>query len=106
MEMNVRVLETPGLPGRVPQIKVRTDVRGGLTTQPTGGYVDGVYYPDKSGICGSTTPTAPPPTGGGYVNGVYYLDQSGVCGGTPLPPTTAGGGYVAGVYYPDKSGAC
>jgi len=66
-----------------PQIKVRTDLRGGVTTQPT----------------------APPTTSGGYVNGVYYPDQSGVCGGATPPPTT-GGGYIGGVYYPDKSGVC
>ena len=56
-------------------------------------------------------------SGGGYVNGVYYPDQSGVCGGTIAPPPTqppttqppsgsTGGGYVNGVWYPDKSGAC
>ena len=78
MEKNDRVLEIPELPGRVPQIKVQTGVRGGLTTKPTGGTVDGVYYPDQSGVCGETLP----------------------------PPATTGGGYVAGVYYPDKSGAC
>jgi hypothetical protein len=87
----------------VPQFKVRTNLRGGVTTQPTGGYVNGVYYPDKSGVCG--TSTVPPTTGGGYVNGVYYPDQSGVCGGTTPPPTT-GGGYIGGVYYSDKSGVC
>ena len=86
-----------------PQIKVRTDLRGGVTTQPTGGYVEGVYYPDKSGVCG--TSGAPPTTSGGYVNGVYYPDQSGVCGGA-TPPPTSGGGYIGGVYYPDKSGVC
>jgi hypothetical protein len=87
----------------VPQFKVRTNLRGGVTTQPTGGYVNGVYYPDKSGVC--STSTVPPTTGGGYVNGVYYPDQSGVCGGTTPPPTT-GGGYIGGVYYPDQSGVC
>ena len=84
----------------VPQLKVRTNLRGGQS----GGYVNGVYYPDQSGVCGSSTPST---SGGGYVNGVYYPDQSGVCGGT-VPPTTptTGGGYVNGVYYPDKSGTC
>lgn len=86
----------------VPQLRVRTNLRGGVTTQPTGGYVEGVYYPDKSGVCGTTTT---PTTGGGYVNGVYYPDQSGVCGGTTPSPTT-GGGTIGGVYYPDKSGVC
>jgi hypothetical protein len=62
----------------VPQLKVRTNLRGGQG----GGYVNGVYYPEKSGVCGgSTTPTTPttPTTGGGYVNGVWYADKSGVC---------------------------
>jgi hypothetical protein len=45
-----------------------------------GGYVNGVYYPDNSGVCGGTTTPKPPTTGGGYVNGVYYADKSGVCG--------------------------
>jgi hypothetical protein len=44
--------------------------------------------------------------GGGYVNGVYYADKSGVCGGTTTKPPTTGGGYVGGVYYSDKSGVC
>lgn len=87
----------------VPQLRVRTNLRGGVTTQPTGGYVNGVYYPDKSGVCGSTS--TPPAASGGYVNGVFYPDQSGVCGGTTPPPTT-GGGYVGGVFYTDKSGVC
>ena len=64
-----------------PQFKVRSNLRAG----EGGGYVDGVYYQDKSGVCGGTTP---PPTpepvpltnGGGYVNGVWYPDQSGTCG--------------------------
>jgi hypothetical protein len=65
----------------VPQIKVRTAVRAG----ESGGYVNGVWYPDMSGACGETptppppTPT-PPPSGGGYVNGVWYSDMSGSCG--------------------------
>jgi len=85
----------------VPQLKVRTNLRGGQ-----GGYVNGVYYPDQSGVCGTSTP---PTSGGGYVNGVYYPDKSGVCGTSTVPPTTpptTGGGYVNGVYYPDKSGTC
>jgi hypothetical protein len=70
----------------VPQFQVRSDVRSGAG----GGYVDGVWYPDMSGVCGGTTPvpppttppptTPPPTTGGGYVNGVWYPDRSGVCG--------------------------
>ena len=84
----------------VPQLKVRTNLRGGQG----GGYVNGVYYADQSGVCGESAA----PTSGGYVNGVYYPDKSGVCGGTvpPTTPTSSGGGYVNGVYYPDKSGAC
>ena len=52
--------------------------------------------------------TVPPTGGygGGYVNGVYYADKSGVCGGTTPKPPTGGGGYVGGVYFPDKSGVC
>lgn len=70
----------------VPQFQVRSDIRSG----EGGGYVEGVWYPDQSGVCdGSTTqppapapvPPPPPPTsGGGYVGGVWYPDQSGVCG--------------------------
>jgi hypothetical protein len=69
----------------VPQIAVRSNVKSGAS----GGYVNGVWYPDMSGTCGtSTTPptttppaTTPPPTsGGGYVNGVWYPDMSGTCG--------------------------
>ncbi|MBP1694573.1 MAG: hypothetical protein H6Q37_2456 [Chloroflexi bacterium] len=62
---------------KTPQFKVRSDIRSG-----SGGYVDGVYYPDMSGTCSGTTPPPPPPpsgTGGGYVNGVYYPDMSGTC---------------------------
>ena len=67
----------------IPQIQVRTYVRSG----EGGGYVNGVWYSDMSGVCGSsgTTPPSAPPTptppisGGGYVNGVWYPDQSGVC---------------------------
>jgi hypothetical protein len=66
------------------------------TTPPAG-----LWFP-------TTSPTYPT-TGGGYVNGVYYPDKSGVCGTSPTPPTTpptTGGGYVNGVYYPDRSGVC
>jgi len=69
----------------VPQYQVRSDVRSGSG----GGYVNGVWYPDMSGVCGGTVPpsTVPPTT-------------------TPPPPPTSGGGYVNGVWYPDKSGTC
>ena len=64
----------------VPQIKVRSHVRSGQG----GGYVNGVWYADQSGVCGGTTPppqpTPPPSQGGGYVGGVWYPDQSGTCG--------------------------
>lgn len=72
----------------VPQLLVRSDVRSGAG----GGWVNGVWYPDMSGVCGTTTtpptipptipPTVPPPptTGGGWVNGVWYPDRSGTCG--------------------------
>jgi hypothetical protein len=57
----------------VPQLKVRTNLRGGQG----GGYVNGVYYPDQSGVCGGTVPpTTPPTSGGGYVKGVYYPDRA------------------------------
>jgi hypothetical protein len=66
----------------VPQFQVRSDIRSG----ESGGYVNGVWYPDMSGYCGgSTVPPAPVP---------------------PAPPPTSGGGYVGGVWYPDKSGTC
>ena len=62
---------------KIPQFKVRSDIRSGA------GYVDGVYYPDMSGTCTGTTPTPPTPvppvSGGGDVNGVYYPDMSGTC---------------------------
>ena len=63
----------------VPQMQVRSDIRSGATG---GGYVNGVWYPDMSGYCGSSTtpPPTPPPSGGGYVNGVWYPDMSGTCG--------------------------
>ena len=70
----------------VPQFQVRSDIRSG----EGGGYVDGVWYPDQSGVCGGSTSQPPPPStvppppitssGGGYVGGVWYPDQSGVCG--------------------------
>jgi hypothetical protein len=68
----------------IPQIQVRTHVHSGQG----GGYVGGVYYPDMSGVCGTsggyppvppTGPTTPPTTGGGYVGGVWYPDMSGTC---------------------------
>jgi len=68
----------------VPQFRVRSNIRAGQG----GGYVNGVWVPDQSGVCnGSTTPppTQPP---------------------TQPPPPTAGGGWVNGVWYPDKSGSC
>jgi hypothetical protein len=70
----------------VPQFQVRSHVHSGAS----GGYVDGVWYPDQSGVCGGSVPQplppapvppAPvPPSGGGYVGGVWYADRSGVCG--------------------------
>ena len=75
----------------VPQIQVRSDVCSGYGWNPGGGYVNGVWYPDRSGVCGGAGPPVPPappvppvppisPSGGGYVNGVWYADRSGVCG--------------------------
>lgn len=72
-----------------PQIHVRTQVRSGQG----GGYVNGVWYSDKSGVCsGLPVPQPqpqplpdpmpgplPPYQGGGYVNGVWYSDRSGIC---------------------------
>lgn len=69
---------------------------GSSSTPPSG-----LQFPPY--VCTSTTPP-PYPSGGGYVNGVYYPDKSGYCGGTS--GGTTGGGYVNGVYYPDKSGYC
>ncbi len=71
----------------VPQIQVRSYLRSGA---PSGGYVNGTWYPDMSGVCGGGYPPTPPNPpyppyppypnqGGGYVNGVWYSDQSGVC---------------------------
>ncbi len=69
----------------VPQFKIRSSIRAG----EGGGYVNGVWYPDKSGVCGGTVPPqptpptpptpTPPPSGGGWVNGVWYPDKSGYC---------------------------
>jgi hypothetical protein len=67
----------------------------------SGSIPSGLQFPPYT--CSGTTP---PPSGGGYVNGVYYPDKSGVCGSSTTPPPTSGGGYVNGVYYPDKSGIC
>jgi len=67
----------------------------------SGSVPSGLVFPPYT--CSGTTP--PPPSGGGYVNGVYYPDKSGVCGSSSSGSTT-GGGYVNGVYYPDKSGYC
>ena len=79
MDTNIREI--------TPQFKVRTNVRGGQG----GGWVNGVWYPDNSGVCGGTTQPTPPTT-------------------TPppgtTPPPTSDGGYVNGVWYPDKSGTC
>lgn len=61
----------------------------------------GLWFPTSGQPTNPTYPT----TGGGYVNGVYYSDMSGVCGSGTVKPTT-GGGWVNGVYYPDKSGVC
>ena len=71
----------------VPQFQVRSHVRSGAG----GGYVDGQWYPDRSGVCGTLTPPAnpippvtppitPPVSGGGYVGGTWYADRSGACG--------------------------
>ena len=67
----------------IKHLRVRSNLRAG----EGGGYVNGVWYADKSGVCGGTTPPPspspqPPPsgsTGGGYVNGVWYADKSGAC---------------------------
>lgn len=57
----------------------------------------------------TTPPTVPPTSGGGWVNGVFFPDKSGVCGASPTPPTTpptTGGGWVNGQFFPDRSGVC
>ncbi len=41
----------------VPQFQVRSDIRSG----EGGGYVDGVWYPDQSGVCGGSTSQPPAP---------------------------------------------
>jgi hypothetical protein len=77
----------------VSQFRVRSDVRSGAAEQVNqgGGYVNGVWYADKSGVCGGTVPPYPPyppypptppipPQTGGWVNGVWYGDRSGACG--------------------------
>jgi hypothetical protein len=69
-----------------PQLRVRTNVRSGAG----GGWVNGVWYPDNSGVCSGTGTPQPPGT-------------------NPPPgttPPTDGGGWVSGVWYPDKSGTC
>jgi hypothetical protein len=66
----------------------------------SGSVPSGLQFPPY--VCSSTTP---PPSGGGYVNGVYYPDKSGYCGSSS-GGSTGTGGYVNGVYYPDKSGYC
>lgn len=70
-----------------PQMHVRTQVRSGQG----GGWVNGVWYADKSGVCAGLPVPQPqplpdpmpqpiPPTqGGGWVNGVWYSDRSGIC---------------------------
>jgi|PlaIllAssembly_1097288.scaffolds.fasta_scaffold631727_2 hypothetical protein len=70
---------------------------GSSSTPPSG-----LQFPPY--ICTSSS-YQPYPSGGGYVNGVYYPDKSGACGSSSSGSTT-GGGYVNGVYYPDKSGYC
>lgn len=72
----------------IPQFQVRTQVHSGQ--YGGGGWVNGVWYADKSGVCGGYVPPVPPtppgplpvppPSGGGYVGGVWYPDRSGVCG--------------------------
>lgn len=65
---------------RVPQMQVRSHVRSGAG----GGYVNGVWVPDMSGVCGGVvpapTPTPAPKPTGGYVGGVWFADKSGTCG--------------------------
>jgi hypothetical protein len=69
----------------IPQIQVRSNLRSGQSQG--GGYVNGVWYPDRSGVCAGTTPpgtvppggTNPPSQGGGYIGGIWYPDKSGVC---------------------------
>jgi len=72
----------------VPQIQVRSYLRSGATG---GGYVNGVFYPDMSGVCGGAVPPYPTP--------LPYPPP-------PAPPPSSGGGYVGGVWYPDMSGTC
>jgi hypothetical protein len=67
----------------IPQLQVRSSLKSGTTG---GGYVNGVWYADKSGVCGGSTPPSPVPP--------------------PAPPPSDGGGYVGGVWFPDRSGVC
>ncbi len=69
----------------VPQFQVRSHIRSGQG----GGYVDGTWYADRSGVCGGFNPApipqpipqpVPPASAGGYVNGTWYADRSGACG--------------------------
>jgi len=69
----------------VPQFQVRSHIRSGQG----GGYVDGTWYADRSGVCGGFNPApipqpipqpVPPTSAGGYVNGTWYADRSGACG--------------------------
>ncbi len=39
----------------IPQMQVRSNLRSGAS----GGYVNGVWYPDQSGVCGTSTTTPP-----------------------------------------------
>lgn len=66
----------------------------------SGSVPSGLQFPPY--VCSTT----PPPYNGGYVNGVYYPDKSGYCGTSSGNGSTSGGGYVNGVYYSDKSGYC
>ena len=70
----------------LPQFRVRSDVRSGASA---GGFVNGVFYPDMSGVCGGVVPPTPvPPTP------------------TPVPPVGCTGGFINGICYPDRSGFC
>lgn len=72
----------------IPQFQVRSNVRSGQG----GGWVNGEWYADRSGVCGGFDPL-PPFTGGG--------DPI-----TPNPIPGSGGGYVGGVWVADRSGSC
>lgn len=71
----------PNETGYIPQMKVRTHLRGGAD------------YPDMSGVCNSASST--PPTSGGT-----YPDRSGICNPASSTPPTSG------ATYPDMSGVC